>query len=250
MHMNTLCLITHRPRTVWCELLEGFANYHVTMIVDDSLLDCTQYIEKYPHITFVQIDNGVCMQAGYKDTNFTLHKPVSGWDKALYYFGKRGPKNISETSGRIWFIEDDTYFYNEDTLLQIDRQYVDDDLLSNPYNVNETCHKKDWLWKHIPIQHYDLPYYSGMMCAVRMSTRTLFFIDAYATKYKTLFFLEVLFPTVAMKHGLKYRCPDQLSEVHYRKNFVPAHINRTHLYHPIKDLRGHVFLRNDKKTVL
>ena len=73
------------------------------------------------------------MQRNWLYTNFILKKIISGWDKALYYFGT---KNIFDY---IWFIEDDVYFYNENTLQQLDNQYKDD-LLSNQYSINVSKH--------------------------------------------------------------------------------------------------------------
>ena len=36
---------------------------------------------------FTDLKNKKCVMNGFIDTNFTVGKLVSGWEKALYYFG-------------------------------------------------------------------------------------------------------------------------------------------------------------------
>ena len=68
-------------------------------------------------------------------------------------------------------------------------------------------------------------------------------IKDYTTTYKTLFFLEALFPTIAIKNNLKYRIIEELRNIKYRNTFVKQDINADNLYHPIKDLNQHILFR-------
>jgi len=231
--MNAICLITFRPQQIWCDLLNFFNNYKIFVIVDDIGFNLTTFVKYYSNITFIQIANEKCFSNGYIDTNFTLKKLISGWDKALYYFGIED-KNYDF----IWFIEDDVFFYNENTIIQIDNQYKSDDLLSKTYNINKDGNEKGWLWDRINIQ-YSPPYYSNMMCCVRFSKKMMSCINDYASKHKTLFFLEVLFPTIAFKNNLFYSCPSEFNNIFYRHNFTKKDITPNNFYHPVKDLDHH-----------
>jgi hypothetical protein len=51
----------------------------------------------------------------------------------------------------VWFFEDDVFFNNENTLLQIDLKHPYSDLLSNVYTENKDGEKKSWLWRKITI---------------------------------------------------------------------------------------------------
>jgi len=235
--MNAICLITYKPNMIWCDFLNNFNKYKIFIIVDDNNFDLTYFINNYKNITFVKVLEGKCKMSGYIDSNFCLKKLISGWDKALYYFGM---EDINYNF--IWFLEDDVFFYNENTLLQIDKQYLDDDLLSKQYGENKDGEKVTWLWRRINI-NYSPPYYSGMMCIVRFSHKMMRCINEYANENKTLFFLEALFPTIAIKNSLKYNTPSEFDNIYYRHHFKNEDINKKHLYHPIKDIHMHIILR-------
>ena len=145
----------------------------------------------------------------------------------------------------IWFIEDDVYFYNENTILNIDNKFPHADLLSNTCVSNYSDKKTDgWHWNGIQIKYYP-PYYRGMMCAVRFTKKMMHCITNYAKLHKTLFFLEALFPTVAIKNNLKCAIPEELKEIHYRHDFEKNDVNTIKLYHPVKDISKHVFFREN-----
>lgn len=237
--MNIVCLITLRPNEIWCDLLNGFSKYKIFIIVDDNNFDLSNYKQKYENINFIQIDNEKCKLHGYINCNHTLKKLISGWDKALYYFGVE-----YKTYDYSWFIEDDVFLHNEDTLTKIDHQYTNDDLLSNVYQTTE---RKTNYWQHwhrIKIQQYTPPYYRCMVCAVRFSKNMMKFINDYAIQYNTLFFIEALFPTIAIKNNLKYNNPIQLKNIYYKHEFKIENINKNNLYHPMKDFKKHIDLRN------
>jgi hypothetical protein len=235
--MNVFCLITFRPNKIWCDFLNLFIKYKMFIIVDDNNFDLHDFKNNYKNITFIQIEEIKCMNHGFIDTNFMINKLVSGWDKALYYF------SIEYTDYEfIWFMEDDVFFYNENTIIKIDNQYINDDLLSNKYSVNINGNRDTWHWGRINIK-YNPPYYNGMMCAVRFSKNMIKCIIDYASKNKTLFFLEALFPTIAIKNNLKYSNPVEFNNIHYRHDFEKKNINDTDLYHPVKNLNDHLYFR-------
>jgi len=236
--MNAICLITFSPNKIWCDFLNVFTKYKIFMIVDDNNFDLSTFINDYNNITFIQVENEKCQLNGYIDMNFAVEKLISGWDKALYYFG------VEDTNfDYIWFMEDDILFYNEDTIIRIDSQYINDDLLSHSYKENKNGNKNCWHWHRVNIQ-YPPPYYQGMMCVVRFSKKMMNCINNYAIKNKTLFFLEALFPTIAIKNNLKYNTPVEFDKIYYRHNFKGEKINMNIFYHPVKDLNKHISFRN------
>ena len=66
----------------------------------------------------------------------------------------------------------------------------------------------------------------------------------YAKSNKTLFFLEAMFPTIAIKNNVIYNTPQEFNEIHYRKDFSITDIDKTNLYHPVKNLDSHVIFRS------
>ena len=70
-------------------------------------------------------------------------------------------------------------------------------------------------------------------------------IKIYATDHNTLFFLEALFPTITMKYNLIYDTPNELSTIEYRYNFMPHELNKTNLFHPIKDMDKHFIYKTN-----
>jgi hypothetical protein len=236
--MIPFCLITFRPNIIWCEFLNLFKNYNIFVIVDDNNYDLSIFINTYNNITFIKIEDEKCNCYGYIDTNFCVNKLISGWDKALFYFG------VENTDfDFVWFMEDDVFFYNEDTIINIDNQFTSDDLLSNCYGENTCGDKSFWHWDRINIE-YPPPYYNGMMCSVRFSKKMMNCINDYAIQNKTLFFLEALFPTIATKNNLKCSNPEEFNNIHWKHEFQRENINMNGLYHPIKDLNSHIFFRS------
>lgn len=235
---NALCLICLRPNKIWCNFLNDFINYKIFIIIDDNNFDYTELQNIYTNISFIKIDNSKCKANYYFNVNTMINKLISGWDKALYYF------SIENTIyDFIWFLEDDVFFYNENVLFNIDKKYSNADLISKKCNINTSGKKiNKWHWKKIDI-NYELPYYNGMMCIVRLSKKMLNCINVYAKKNKTLFFLEALFPTVAIKNNLIHNSPIEFENIYYRHNITKEQVNKVWLYHPVKDMNAHIVFR-------
>ena len=235
--MNAICLITLQPNKIWCDFLNSFSKYKIFIIVDDNNFDCYPF-EIYKNISFIKVLDEKCKLAGYMDSNFVIGKLISGWDKALYYFGVE----IKIDLNLVWFIEDDVYFYNEQTIEDIDRQHKGADLLTNKYRTHTTANANEWHWNRIQI-HYPLPFYSAMVCAARFSKNMICCVHSYAASHKTLFFLEALFPTLVLKNNLIYSTPKELETIYYRHEFQKQNITTNNMYHPEKNLNNHVQLR-------
>jgi hypothetical protein len=113
------------------------------MIIDDNSIDYKQNYLNYKNIKFIQILNEDCDKNGFIDMNFIINKQISGWDKAIYYFSM-----INTEYKNIWFLEDDVFLYDENTLINIDKKYIDGDLLSFSIHENKNGNKDWWHWKY------------------------------------------------------------------------------------------------------
>ena len=82
-----ICLLTYKPHKIWLDFLNDFSKYDIYIIIDDNTLNYNDlYNNKYPNISFIQIENDICLQSGFIDLNMTIHKKITSWEKGLYYF--------------------------------------------------------------------------------------------------------------------------------------------------------------------
>lgn len=190
------------------------------------------YKSIYPNskINFIQMNDKLCKDAGFKNMNFIAKKLVTAWEKALYFFA-----NLETDYNRVWFLEDDVFFYNETTLLEIDKRYPNSDLLTNGCS---TYKEGTWNWSYITI-NFPPPWFSAMVCATRASKALVNLIKAYASEHKTLFFLEALFPTICKVNNLLYDLPQELKPVLYNNTPQESELDKQQIFHPIKKLRRH-----------
>jgi hypothetical protein len=170
-----------------------------------------------------------------------MSKQIISWDKALYYFS-----SINKNYEHVWFIEEDVFFYNEQTIIDIDTKYPTSDLLSQNHYGNPTGDKSFWQWNLINIE-FPPPYYNTMICAVRMSQPLLHKIRDYTQKSGRLFFIEAMFPTICRYNNLVYDNPSEFNKLTWRDTFGAGDINTTNLYHPVKDMNTHVLFREGLK---
>jgi len=240
---KAICLIFHKPKLYYFDFLNNLKNYDVYVIIDDNTISYSIYNKKFKNITIIQMLNVFCKNNGYiNSNNIGVKKMISGWDKALCYFSL-----INTNYDYVWFMEDDVFFYDETTIMNIDNKYPSFDILAN-------CEFKEgdysqWLWRFIKI-NLQKPHYSGMMCATRLSKNVLKEIDKYTVKNNCLFFIEALFPTIVKYNNFTYFQPNELKTIKYRFDWNDKNVNKTGLYHPLKDDRYHVYLRhilNSKK---
>ena len=228
-----ICIITRKPNKILLDFLNDFEHYDIYIMIDDNNVEYKKFYKRqYDNINFIQVEEDICIKNGFINvTKMTKESYPIAWDKALFYFS-----NIQSNYDNVWFIEDDVYFYNEDTILNIDNKYPNSDILSKKYEQYDSKKPDHWHWKSIMNNiKIDPPYYKTMVCAVRMSKKLLGYINKYAKVNNTLFYLEAMYPTLAMRNNLKCDNPDELSTIVYRKDWKKEDMNKTNLYHPIKD---------------
>ena len=74
-------------------------------------------------------------------------------------------------------------------------------------------------------------------------------IKDYASKNNSLFVLEALYPTMAIKYNLSYISnPPEFLTVVYKHDrnheYDITMLNKTNLYHPMKKMENHIKTRN------
>jgi hypothetical protein len=136
------------------------------------------------------------------------NQTISSIDRALYYFGQ-----INKGYDNIWFIEDDVFFYSEDTLLNIDRKYQNSDLLTSQTIFNTK--------------------------AFRASKKLIQYIAGHADQNKTLDCIQTLLPKLAFSNNLCHDKPDELQYIKESHEWNYDDINKYCLYHPMKNLIEH-----------
>jgi hypothetical protein len=246
---NALCVICFRPNNIWLEFLNSFVKYDIYLIVDDILNVDTNLYETYKNIHIIKVSDEDTIKNGFMNISFQGgHKNeknnwrwgmIYGWERAVYSFSC-----IYTNYDNVWFLEDDVFLYNEQTLLDIDMKFKDSDLLSNRYQNIKDC--SDWYhWHHDMVFEFDIKYYhKSMCCAVRISNNMLSKIKEYATAYKTLFFIEAFFPTICMRYHLKLDTPHELKYIVEKMEYTISELRTSYLYHPIKSIENHRLYRN------
>lgn len=238
---TAVCLICFKPKDVWLRFLATLTHYDVFVIIDDNSHD---YVSSNEKIRYAQVSHEACMENGFNGINFLFRDPT-GWEKSLYHF-----THMVKDYDRVWFFEEDVFFYDERLLLTIDEAYGGD-LLTAPYKKSldgKTDEDGDeWLWHKIKAA-FDPPYYHGMVCANRMSKALLEAIDAYARENKTLFFLEALFPSLCHMKGLKHDTPPQMETVLWKMDYAIGTFTKDKMYHPVKEYDQHDAIRKRLST--
>ena len=238
MNAKCICLVCYKPNDIWVDFLSTFTKYDIYIVIDDNSIDYKEQYSKFTNINIIQIKNEECEKNGFsKLCTVTIPKKITAWDKAIYYFS-----SINTGYNNVWFLEDDVFFNNEQTLLNIDSTYGSSDLLSNDYGENISGHKNEWHWRSIDIR-FPPPYYCAMVCCVRISSQLLSKIKRYADEHNTLFFIEAFFPSVCKKYKLQYDTPIHFNNILYRKTYIDKDIDGHNLFHPIKDITKHIYYR-------
>jgi hypothetical protein len=239
MKKISICLICYKPEIIWIEFLSKFTKYDIYMIIDDNSKDYKEEYSKFNNINIIQIDDEECKKYGFSNMNFTIKKDVTGWDKSVYYFS-----TINTKYDNIWMLEEDVFFYDETTLLQIDSKYDKSDLLSREFNNTYNGEEKNfWHWNNINI-NLQPPYYRCMVCGIRVSQNLLYKIRNYANNNKKLFSLEALFPTLCKKYNMTHNAPSELKNIIFRNDYEDSDINENDLFHPVKDITKHKYYRD------
>lgn len=165
----------------------------------DVILQHTDFNSK----SIINIQNETCIESGYincqitgKAVNSTINKTPMANDKMLYYFCE---KNL--TVDFLFCFEYDVFIPSIEVLGNLINKYYKYDLVV-PNNNKRIGNVLDWHWKNI-VDKIEGPYYFSMVCAMGLSRNLLNCIREYVNQNQTLFFIEVMFNTIAMQNKLK-----------------------------------------------
>jgi hypothetical protein len=229
--MSSICFLTVKPNELFYNFVKQLRVKHpIYICIDDNNYNIPNY-NINDNITIIKINNKICEDDGFKSCVLWFNNTACSRDKALYYFCKN---NINYDN--VWFIEEDVFIPNINTIENIDNKYIEGDLLvaNNDIIYNK---KTDWHWNHINNQiKLEPPYASSMICAIRCSKKLLDCINNYAEKYNNLFLDEALFNTIALHNNLNTKNISELSSIVWRRNWNKNEINEYNLYHPIKSM--------------
>lgn len=242
-----IALLCREPHKNHMEFFNQMENYDVFFICDMN--NAPTHYPEYPHIQFIQIPDEEARTNGFRHCNINvIAKDVISWDKVLYYFCR-----VNHKYDHVWLIEDDVFVPDLNTLPMIDQKYETDDLLCRSNGANTVGTDFDgWTWRYGAGKH-ELPWYCSMVCAIRVSKKLLTKIDDYVLNRGELFFLEMMFNTIAMANGLKVNTIPELLYVEFKcgdlwyQGFQAKEIFDTHLYHPMKNIDKHDVLREEVK---
>lgn len=234
-----ICIVSKSYSKEWDDFLHAFVNYKTRMAIDDiSTYTGDILLENRDDIIHMNIDD--CSGKGFKNSSTCANFPsVIAWDKALCYY-------ITEYAGDadyIWFMEDDVFFLGEDVLRNIDEKYGDSDLLTAFHDVNETGELYSWNhWINI-VGRIDPPWCHSMICACRVSRRLLMEVGEYVKRRGELFFVEVIFNTLAYQNNMRIANPPELSTVQWLTAWDRDNIDTANIYHPFKNIEDHLYMR-------
>jgi len=257
--MNIICLLSVKPCIKTYNFFNNIklnTNYEVFIVIDDNnyKIDIDNYKEFNENSTdllnpiykdivkIIKINNKICEDNGYKNTVLWIEKnKACSRDKALFFFNK-----IYTNYNHIWFVEEDVFIPNINTITNIDNKYSNEDLLVQKHNVIYEKVYDTWHWNlinsHIKI---DPPYASSYICAIRCSKKMLNCINEYASLYNDLFLDEALFNILAMYYKLNILCIAELENLNCCNEYNLFNINdENNLYHPIRSIDKQYLIRN------
>jgi hypothetical protein len=237
MKKTAVCVLSRYYNQNWINFLKTFSNYDIYFVVDDNDVIFKSTIH---NITVIQVNDDICRSNNYyKSSSWSNLKEIVSWDRALYFF------NCIKTDYEyVWFLEEDVFLHNENLLIKIDNEYPETDLLCSFNEINDTGDvRAGWNhWVNV-IHRIGTPWAHSLICICRMSRRLLDKIHGYR-RDRHLLFIEALFNTLAVHNNYSIEHPIEITEtITYDRKWDYDEIEADKIYHPIKKVEDHHFLR-------
>jgi hypothetical protein len=234
---TAVCILTRFFNKEWVDFLKTFKEHDVFLIVDDNTITHTPM--EIDGVTIVQVPDDICIQNNYyKSSCWSNLKDIVAWDRALYYFNR-----VNTTHSHVWFLEDDVFIMSEKVLTNINEKYPNSDLLSAFHEINESgdIHHGWNHWVNV-IHRIGTPWAHSLVAASRLSRTLLTEVDLYL-KDRHFMFIEALFNTLALHHGLVVDNPVEMSTITYQTKWDKDFIDISKIYHPFKNRSDHDYIR-------
>jgi hypothetical protein len=242
---NALAILCYKPSIEWCEFLDCLKEEYVIYLICDDYKNKSLYdslSSSYNYLKIIFISDSECIENNF--TNSSSEAGTAGgklalaWDKGLYYFSR-----LNTSHEYVWFIEDDVFIPHKNTLNNLDIKYSDCDLLCSNHRINSigfigTGYTGDnWIHWRDAVGMSDLPWFSSMVCVCRISKKLLLEISNHVKSKGRLFFIEILFNTIAYHNKLTILVLPELGklQIHLISRFSKKSIFEDHFYHPFKD---------------
>jgi hypothetical protein len=227
--------------TIWfAEKIKKKLGHDVYIIIDQNKYDP----EIGGDITYIRVSEEFCEKNGYINSNISdnathIRKNPIAMDKFLLFFCENKlPYDF------VWVFEDDVFIPSLDVFKNLDAKYSKYDLVT-PNNYRKNDNALDWHWRHV-VDKISPPYYYSMVSAMGLSKNMLGVIKEYVDKHKSLFYIEVMFNTLAMKNRLSVIDAMELKSIVWMGEWgldefllLPDNI-----FHPIKSIEEHQILRD------
>lgn len=223
-----------------------FANQLQEFIETYVIVDNNDFVNPYNFKNLIFIDDDKCTKEGFYDVNYVIKKKskVSAWDKVLYLLCK-----VLTDIDYCWIVEDDVFIPSINSVLEMTTKYFNNknDIIVSG-DISKLSEPKWFHWKRFPknLKFTDEKLYHSMVPAIGVSRNMLKMVDKHVKKYKRLFFLEILFNTLAHKHNLKIKiAPEFENTIVWRHDWTYEDILKCKecWYHPIKNQEVQILFR-------
>jgi hypothetical protein len=191
---------------------------------------------KSENARIIEIKDSCCINSGFINSNISnnsthIKKNPIAWDKMLYYFCL-----INTSYDFIWVFEDDCFIPSVSTIHKLNKKYNSFDLIT-PNNFLKTDNLLDWHWRSI-IDKIKPPYYYSMICACGISKKMLKSIKDYVNENNQLFYIEVMFNTLAHHNELKIIDAFELKSIVWQGKWELDEwlLLPNNIFHPKKEL--------------
>jgi len=188
--------------------------------------------------TVVRLNDSVCSNSGFINSNISsnathIKKNPIAWDKMLYYFCR-----INTKYDFVWIFEDDCFIPSVKTIDNLNKKYNQFDLIT-PNDFLKTDNLLDWHWRSV-IDKIKPPYYYSMVCACGISQKLFKAIDNYVKEKNELFYIEVMFNTLAHHNGLKVHDAQELKSIVWMGKWgIDEYLLLSdNVFHPKKELNN------------
>jgi len=224
-----ICLLCVCPTERVLAFAAKYAVTHPVYVVCD---DPNCEVPASSPFTFVKLTDDDCRTSGYNNSNSAIPKRPSAWDKAILYFCEK-----NTAPDYVWFIEEDVFVPRESLFKELDDRYPSTDFIMKQH-VKDTDDPSFEFW-YDGDGKMERPFYRSLVCATRVSRALLNRVKELHDSNKTLVFIEIMFNTLAVKHGLTMDMPPELQNIIFRHDWTEDTVHKDSLFHPVKDTKLH-----------
>lgn len=220
-------------------------NIPVYFIVDSCVKP--DFFQETNLMKLVFVEDSECIKNNYVNCMITagprgtwIRKNPMGYDKMVYYFAE-----LNNDYDFVLCLEEDVFVLNSKTIENFFNKYSTYDLVT-PNNFPKTDEVWDWHWLSV-IDKINPPYYYSMVCAFGFSKNLMSKLKEYAHANKSLFYIEVMFNTIAMQSKLKVIDAFELKSIVWMGQWSVNEFRLlpNNFFHPMKQLENYETLRRE-----